>query len=720
MKKSNLFSIEIKISIVLFFLMCSSLIAKSSIKEVVLSTNRACAGETINLKYYSDSTFLSGNIFQLQLSDSSGSFVTPQVIASLTSTVSNGTIQGTLPSSLFSSNHYKLRIVSSTPSFISVSTSYLAVLGIRSATLNSSTVCAPVKIVANTNVKSPTIYSWYRDGKLISNKIPTYKPNGKVIAGYLQNNYTGYLNAPNGIFVTDNGYVYVADEQNHRVVRINPTYTAMSVVAGGNGSGSALNQLNAPATIFVDKDENIYIADASNNRIVKWAKSATAGVVVAGSATGLSGTAYNRLNTPQGVFVDATGNIFIGDMENHRVMKWAPNAVTGVKVAGTGTAEGGTLGLNQPMKVFIDINGFLYVADKNNGRVQKFTLGNLNGTTVAGGYGWGQELNQISNPFGLFVDVNGNIFVSDHNSSRVLRWASGEIYADLVAGGRGTGTALNQTYNPNGVFVDKFGKMYVVERSSNTVKVFDPIVTNTDTIYVDDAGQYTVQIKDYGLACNTVTSNPYQIKKPIVNITSSKGSIVCANDTTTLTTPYDVNYTYLWQKNGAVIAGANLNNISVSSVGDYRVIVTDNTACADTSSVFTINPLPTVSITSSGSCAGSQLIANSSNTNLGQISWYKDGSLVKQKQLKYQTIGDEIIGTGGILYQSSVSGIQGMAIDKNGDYYLVDNMSHKVTKYSADGSTIKVVAGGNGSGSALNQLNYPTKVFVDNNLNVYV
>ena len=719
MKNVNLFLIKIKSSIILIFLIFLSLNAKASIKEVVLSANRACAGDVISLKYYSDSIFLTSNTFQLQLSDSSGSFTTPQILSTITSTVSNGTIQGTLPSSLLSSNHYKLRIVSSAPNFISVSTSYLAVIGIRSAILNSSTVCAPVRIIANTNVKSPTIYSWYKDGNLIGNKIPSYNPNGKVIAGYLQNNYTGYLNAPNGIFVTDNGYVYVADEQNHRVVRINPTYTAMTVVAGGNGSGSALNQLNAPATIFVDKDENIFIADASNNRIMKWAKSATAGVVVAGSATGVSGSANNRLNTPQGVFVDATGNIFIGDMENHRVMRWAPNATTGVRVAGTGTAGNGATGLNQPMKVFIDINGFLYVADKNNGRVQKFTLGNLNGTTVAGGNGWGQELNQITNPFGLFVDINGNVFVSDHNSSRVLRWAPGENYADLVAGGRGMGTSFNQTYNPNGVFVDKFGKMYVVERSSNTVKVFDPIATNTDTIYVNTAGQYTVKIKDYALGCAEVTSSPLKINKPIAKITSSKGNIICANDTTILSTPTGIRYSYVWQKNGINISGAISNSLSVSTVGSYRVIVSDSTSCRDTSTVFNIYANPVINLTANGLCVGNELIATSTDTFPNVISWYKDGVAFKTKLPQFQTEGTVIAGTGGN-FSLSLNAPDGFCIDRLGNYYIADQENHRVVKVFADQSGFEIVAGGNGYGNALNQLYAPASIYIDDDFTIYI
>jgi hypothetical protein len=49
------------------------------------------------------------------------------------------------------------------------------------------------------------------------------------------------------------------------------------IVAGGNGSGSNLNQLSSPVRIFVDASGNLYIPDMGNNRIVKWAPGATAG-----------------------------------------------------------------------------------------------------------------------------------------------------------------------------------------------------------------------------------------------------------------------------------------------------------------------------------------------------------------------------------------------------------------------------------------------------------
>jgi hypothetical protein len=78
------------------------------------------------------------------------------------------------------------------------------------------------------------------------------------------------------------------------------------------------------------------VADNINHRIQKWAPGATEGVTVAG--TGTSGSNANQLNYPYiGVPVDANGNIYVADLGNDRIQKWAPGATEGVTVAGTGT-----------------------------------------------------------------------------------------------------------------------------------------------------------------------------------------------------------------------------------------------------------------------------------------------------------------------------------------------------------------------------------------------
>ena len=79
--------------------------------------------------------------------------------------------------------------------------------------------------------------------------------------------------------------------------------------------------MNKPVGVCIDGNNNVYVADLSNGRIVKWAPNATQGVVVAGGNG--SGSALNQLAAPFGIFVDSNGNIYVSDQANNNVVKWA-------------------------------------------------------------------------------------------------------------------------------------------------------------------------------------------------------------------------------------------------------------------------------------------------------------------------------------------------------------------------------------------------------------
>ena len=101
-----------------------------------------------------------------------------------------------------------------------------------------------------------------------------------------------------------------------------------STVAGGNGRGTELNKLDYPTGVDVDSAGNVYVADRNNHRIVKWAPNATQGELVAGGNG--EGNALNQLYNPYGLTVDDSGNVYVADYNNYRIVKWAPDATEGV------------------------------------------------------------------------------------------------------------------------------------------------------------------------------------------------------------------------------------------------------------------------------------------------------------------------------------------------------------------------------------------------------
>ncbi len=241
------------------------------------------------------------------------------------------------------------------------------------------------------------------------------------------------------------------------------------VVVGGTGRGSAPNQLNEPNNFFFDPAGNLYVADLGNNRIQKFAPGSTTGITVAGGNG--YGPASNQLAWPTDVRMDALGNLYITDEMNNRVQKWAPGATTGITVAG-GTGIGAAANqLNHPAGLWIDAAGNLYVSDQYNNRIQKFAPGATSGVTVAGradGVG-GSAADQLLGPNDIFIDASGNIFVADDYNHRIQKWAPGATSGVTVAGGNGFGDADNQLNHSDGIFVDPSGNMYISDYGNNRV-----------------------------------------------------------------------------------------------------------------------------------------------------------------------------------------------------------------------------------------------------------
>jgi sugar lactone lactonase YvrE len=194
-----------------------------------------------------------------------------------------------------------------------------------------------------------------------------------------------------------------------------------SLVAGDGTDGSGPTQFWAPSGIWVDAAGNMYVADQNNDRVVKWAPGGTQGTVVAGNGT--FGTSLSQVGSPEQLYVDATGDIYVGDEGNGTVVEWKPGATQGIIVAGNGTIGSGLNQLNWPYGVYLDKAGNIYVGDYMNNQVTKWAPGATAGVIVAGTGTAGSALNQLNNPTYVLVDASGYIYVTDPGNSRVVRWA---------------------------------------------------------------------------------------------------------------------------------------------------------------------------------------------------------------------------------------------------------------------------------------------------------
>ena len=318
------------------------------------------------------------------------------------------------------------------------------------------------------------------------------------------------------------GAVYAVDYSNNRILRFS-SYGSLTngsspvAVLGqqdllSSGRGTSRNGVSSPRGITVDNNSNLYVADYGNNRVLIFlnASSKSNGSnadVVLGQPDFTShgnATTQNGMDGPYGVAVDNSGNLFVADYNNGRVLMFA-------NAASKSNGANADLVLGQPdfvsvdnsqttqnmmsytCGVAIDASGNLFVADDGNFRVLMYAnaAGKSNGANadlVLGqtDYGsWNSGCTQSAlggDIYNLAVDSHGNLFVPDVNNNRVLMFASAAdksigANADLVLGQSNfvsnvSATAQNGMNSPNGLGVDASGNLYVADYENNRIVIF--------------------------------------------------------------------------------------------------------------------------------------------------------------------------------------------------------------------------------------------------------
>jgi sugar lactone lactonase YvrE len=205
---------------------------------------------------------------------------------------------------------------------------------------------------------------------------------------------SAHIGVPTGLAVDPAGNVYISDLQNSYVREVDAVTGIISTVAGtgspgysGDG-GPAINaELQNPLGLAIDGAGHLYIADYHNNRIR--AVSFTTGLISTVAGNGSSGYSGDggaatgaELQGPEGVAVDAAGNVYITDSGNNTVRKVdvGSGIIRRVGGDGTGTAGGSRDGgaatsalLSRPDWPAVDGRGNLYFTDESNLVIREIT-----------------------------------------------------------------------------------------------------------------------------------------------------------------------------------------------------------------------------------------------------------------------------------------------------------------------------------------------------------
>lgn len=294
--------------------------------------------------------------------------------------------------------------------------------------------------------------------------------------------------APTGLTIDPQGNLYTAEWSNNCIRKI--TSTGVVTIVAGNGSvGSNLGvgtsaSLAHPHDVVADVSGNLYVADQGNHRICKIDSAGLVTVVAGNGVTGFAngvGTSAS-FNTPVGVTVDSQGNLFVADYGNHSVRKITPDrTVTTFAGNGTsgytdGTGTAATFGYTSSLA--FDSQGNLYVTERINHSIRKITpsgvVTKFAGTGTAG-YWDGSLLNaRFNQPEGMVFDAWGNLYVADRSNNRIRKISPNGLVSTLVGGptsGTADGTGLAARFNnPYDLAQDSQGNLYISDIGSNIIR----------------------------------------------------------------------------------------------------------------------------------------------------------------------------------------------------------------------------------------------------------
>ncbi|MCL6451252.1 MAG: hypothetical protein K6T75_08175 [Acetobacteraceae bacterium] len=242
------------------------------------------------------------------------------------------------------------------------------------------------------------------------------------------------LYGPTGVTVDEAGNVYIADAHNQRVRRVDARTGRIATVAGngeegfGGDGGPALSAaLFFPLGVAVDADGNLYIADSQNHRLRR--VDGRTGVITtfAGGKRGYGGdggpATSARLALPSGVLVARDGRILTNDFMNNRIRAIDTQGIITTLVSGETPG-----GMEGPHGIGLDPQGRLHMTDYRNQRVLRFDPEAGRVVTFAGGNGRGfggdggpATMAQFNNVHGVAFDPRGDAYIADYGNRRVRR-----------------------------------------------------------------------------------------------------------------------------------------------------------------------------------------------------------------------------------------------------------------------------------------------------------
>jgi streptogramin lyase len=299
------------------------------------------------------------------------------------------------------------------------------------------------------------------------------------------------FNNPSALAYSSSGELYVGDWGNSLIRSINLSTAAVSLYAGTGVEGllngqAASAEFNGPANIAIDNQGDIFVADEENNVIREITK---AGIVTTVAGSGAPGyqdgpAAAAMFWHPEGLVVDANGNIYVCDGPNNVIRKVTVSTGMVSTYAGTGVAgfNNGPLTsatFYNPFGLTLDGSGNIFVADNQNNCIRKIDVSTGQVSTFAGsgaqGFNNGPAADAtFYNPLACVFDSEGNLYIADFDNNAIRKISTSGIvstYAGNGTQGSANGADSVATFNhPIGLAVDGSGNVYVADERNNLIR----------------------------------------------------------------------------------------------------------------------------------------------------------------------------------------------------------------------------------------------------------
>jgi sugar lactone lactonase YvrE len=433
---------------------------------------------------------------------------------------------------------------------------------------------------------------------------------------YAQRTLTSSLSDPYDLVLDGNGNIYLAESGNGVVLKAPLTDPSCATASDCVSVGSALSQpLNYPSGVAVDASGNVYIADAGNNRVVM-VPATDLSCATASDCVSVGSALTTPLSNPEGVAADASGNVYIADTYNHRVLK-----VLSTDLACTTPADCTALGsgMVSPDGLAVDASGNVYIADYTS------SIGILMETYSGGTYTQSLVGSGLSVPTGVTVDANGNVYIASSGGNVIMK--------ETLSGGTYTQSTMGIGLdNPTGVAIAANGDIYAADYNDGRLVVLDDVAGNFNT-------------------------------EPVAS-TSATESVAFTFDTggTLASTPYAV-----------LTQGAPNLDFNAVAIQPTSVCVTGQTYNAGDSCTVDVALTPTLS----GPRNGAAVIYGSAGAPIASGDIYGMG------------VGPQMVFSPGAqsVVENGTGAIWGMTVDASGNVYTADNSSSAVVKATLSGGT---------------------------------